>query len=90
MSKVGPTSSTAGKPRRVTANWAFESAPRPKADLQSANRKSSNQRTLQLEMSDVRKLEVSLNAGNICAIAREAHALSLVCRQKKRVCYIFI
>ena len=87
MSKVGPTSSTAGKPRRVTANWAFESAPRPKADLQSANRKSSNQRTLQLEMSDVRKLEVSLNAGTI---AREAHALSLVCRQKKRVCYIFI
>ena len=65
MSKVAPTSSAAGKPRRVTANWAFESASRPHVDLQNANRTFSNQRTLQVEMSDARKREVSLNAGNI-------------------------
>ena len=59
MSKVAPTSSAAGKPRRVTANWAFESASRSNVDLQT------NRRTLQVEMSDGRKLEVSLNADNI-------------------------
>ena len=62
MSKVAPTSSAPGKQRRVTANWAFESASRSNVDLQSA---VSNRRTLQVEMSDARKLEVSLNADNI-------------------------
>ena len=48
----------------MTANWAFESASRSNVDLQSA---ISNRRTLQVEMSDARKLEVSLNVDNIYA-----------------------
>ena len=69
MSRIAPKSSTARKPRRITANWAFESklssSPKP-VERKALPRNELCLSPSETEMNDARKPKPLVSGSYVC------------------------